>query len=150
MLGAVLAQREVRKTFSAINRQDVETLIAGWHEDGVFEFPGDTIMSGRFHGREAIRAWFERWFSNIPVIRFTLRHVSVENIFAFSGTNVLHVEWDVEETDREGHVYHMTGVTAFDIVGGKARMVKDYIFDQDVLASIWPRKSPVVGDRPAA
>ncbi len=149
MLGAVLAQREVRKAFDAMNRHDVEALVASYHEDGEFEFPGDTIMSGRFRGREAIRGWFERWFARMQ-IRFTLRQVSVENIFAFGGTNVLHVEWDVEETDREGHVYHMTGVTAFDIVGGKARRVKDYIFDQDVLASIWPRKSPVVGDRPAA
>ncbi len=150
MLGAMLAQREVRKAFDAISRHDVETLVASYHADGVFEFPGDTIISGRFQGRETIRSWWMRYFAKMRVIRITLRHVSVENIFAFGRTNVLHVEWDAEDTDQEGNVYRFAGVTALEIVGGKARRVKDYIFDQDVLASIWPRKSAVVGERPAA
>lgn len=140
MLGAVLAKREVRKGFDALNRHDLDSLTDMFHEDGVFEFPGNNIASGRYEGREAIRAWFERWYDRLPESRFTLRHVSVENIFALGASNVAHAEWDVEETDRDGTTHHMTGVTAFEVEGGKARFVKDYIFDQDVLAEIWPPK----------
>ncbi len=140
MLGAILAQRAVRNAFDAIGRHDVEALVAMFDEDGVFEFPGNTVVAGQFRGKEVIRAWFQRFFDRMPVIQFTLRHVSVANIFALGATNVLHVEWSVKETDREGHSYQLTGVTAFDVGGGKARKVRDYIFDQDVLASIWPSK----------
>ena len=138
MLGALLAKREVRKGFDALNRHDLDTLLAMFHHDGVFEFPSDTIVGGRYQGREAIRAWFERWYERLPESRFTLRHISVENIFALGATNVAHAEWEDEETDEEGRTYHMTGVTSFEVEGGKARLVKDYIFDQEVLAEIWP------------
>jgi ketosteroid isomerase-like protein len=138
MLGAVLAKGEVRKGFDALNRHDLDTLMDMFHDDGVFEFPSDTSMGGRFEGKEAIRAWFERWYEKLPTNRFTLRHVTVENIFALGATNVVHAEWEDEETDEEGNTYFMTGITAFEVEGGKARYVKDYIFDQDVLAEIWP------------
>jgi ketosteroid isomerase-like protein len=142
MPGAVLAKREVRKGFDAINRHDLDTVMGMFSEDGVFEFPGDTVLAGRHDNPEAIRAWFKRWFDGMPEIHFTLRHVSVENIFAMGATNVVHAEWDVDETDMEGNSYHVTGVAAFDIKGGKVRLVKDYIFDQDVLSRIWPHKEP--------
>jgi len=142
MLGAVLAKREVRKGFDAINRHDLDSLTAMFAEDGVFEFPGDTMLAGRHDNPEAIRAWFKRWFDRMPEIQFTLRHVSVENIFAMGATNVVHAEWDLDETDTDGNSYHVTGVTAFDIKGGKARLIKDYIFDQDVLSRIWPHQEP--------
>jgi ketosteroid isomerase-like protein len=141
MLGAILAKREVHKGFDALDRHDLETLMGMFHDDGVFEFPSDTIMGGRFEGKEAIRSWFERWYERIPKSQFTLRHISVENIFALGATNVAHAEWEVAETDHDGNTFHMTGVTAFEVVGGKARYVKDYIFDQDVLAQIWPSKA---------
>lgn len=147
MLGAVLAKREVRKGFDALSRHDLDTLMGMFHDDGVFEFPSDTIMGGRYEGKEAILAWFERWYERLPESQFTLRHVSVENIFSLGATNVAHAEWTDEETDQDGHTYHMTGVTSFEVEGGKARLVKDYIFDQDVLAEIWPPKgSATIGD----
>lgn len=145
MLGAILAKRKIAKAFDAIGRHDTDAVLRMFHGDGVFEFPGDTVLGGCFKGQEAIRVWFERWFDRMPGIRFTLRHISVENIFAVGATNVVHVEWDLDETDRAGHPYHLTGVTAFDVVGGKARWVKDYIFDQNLLASIWPHKHQTVG-----
>lgn len=140
MLGAVLAKREVRKGFDAINRHDLETLAGMFAEDGAYEFPGDTVRAGRHDSPEAIRAWFKRWFDAMPEIHFTLTHVSVKNIFAMGATNVVHAEWDLDQTDTEGNSYHLTGVTSFDIKGGKAQLVKDYIFDQDVISAIWPAR----------
>jgi ketosteroid isomerase-like protein len=142
MLGAILAKREVRKGFDAINRHDLDTLMGMFDEGGVFEFPGDTVLAGRHDSPETIRAWFKRWFDRMPEIHFTLRHVSVENIFAMGATNVVHAEWDLDETDTDGNSYHVTGVTSFDIKGGKATLIKEYIFDQDVLSRIWPHQEP--------
>lgn len=140
MLGAILARREVVKGFERIGRHDLDAVMHMFHDDGVFDFPGDTVMGGRFEGKDEIRAWFSRWFERMPEISFTLCHISVENIVAMGSSNVVHVEWAVDETDREGTSYHVTGVTAFEIEGGKARRVKDYIFDQDVLAEAWPSR----------
>lgn len=144
MLGAILAKRAVAKAFDAIDRHDTLAVVGMFREDGTFEFPGHSALSGCFKGQEAIQAWFERWFQRMPQIHFTLRHISVEDIFALSGTNTVHVEWDLDEADQAGRRYHITGVTAFDVVGGKARSVKDYIFDQDLVTSIWPRTTEAV------
>jgi hypothetical protein len=76
----------------------------------------------------------------MPVTRFTVRHISIENIFAITDSNVVHVEWDLEEADHDGNYYRLTGVTAFVIENGKARSAKDYIFDQPLLARILPPK----------
>ncbi len=139
MLGAVIARRQVRKGFDAIMGHDLDTLVGMFADDAVFEFPAGNSIEGRQEGSEAVRAWFGHWFDRMPEIRFTLRHVSVENIMAMGGTNVVHAEWDLDEKDTEGNTYHLTGVTSFDIRGGKAQVVKDYIFEQDRLAAIWPR-----------
>jgi ketosteroid isomerase-like protein len=139
MLGAILAKQEVRKGFDAINRHDLETLLGMFADDGAFEFPSGTVLGGRHEG-PAVRAWFERWFERMPKIHFTVNHVLVDNIFAMGPTNVVHAEWDLDETDQEGNTYHLTGVTAFQIEGGKAKLIKDYIFDQEIVSAIWPRK----------
>jgi ketosteroid isomerase-like protein len=144
MLGAILAKREARKAFDALIRHDLDALMGAFHEDGVFEFPGETVLGGSFHGKQEIRGWFEHWWERMPVTRFTLRHVSVENIFALGGTNTVSVEWDLDERDTEGHSYSLTGITRLEVVGGKARHVKDYIFDQHVLEGIWPKKTTTV------
>lgn len=137
MIGAILAKRAVAQGFEAIGRHDLDAVVGMFHDRGVFEFPTDTVLGGKQKGHDEIRAWFERWFERMPSIAFTLRHVSVENVFAMGGTNVVHAEWDLDETDAEGRSYHLTGVTALELEGGKARRVKDYIFDQDVIAAIW-------------
>ena len=152
MIGAILMQRAVRQGYSTVNRRDPDAVAELFHEDAVFEFPGETVKSGRFEGREAIREWFASWFETMPVTRFSLRHISVEHTFALTNSNVVHVEWDLEEADHDGNRYRLTGVTAFVIEGGRARSAKDYIFDQPLLARILPPKKAGmgsdVGDRP--
>jgi ketosteroid isomerase-like protein len=136
MIGALLMQRAVRSGCATVNRRDSDAVAGLLNEDAVFEFQGETIKSGRFEGREAIREWFANWFETMPVTRFTVRHLSVENIWAVSDSNVVHVEWDLEEGGCDGHRYQLTGVTAFVVEGGKARSAKDHIFDQPLMAKI--------------
>lgn len=119
MVGALLMKRAVAKGYAAVDRQDLDAIADQFHEDAVFEFPGQTMMSGRYEGRPAIRAWFERWFAAMPETRFALRHVSVVNPFAVTASNVVHAEWDLDEVDREGHRYHITGVTTWVVERGK-------------------------------
>ena len=137
MIGAILIKRAVREGYAAVSRQDLDAVAELFHEDAVFEFPGETIKSGRFEGREAIHAWFANWFERMPVTRFTIRHISVENIFALTDSNVVHVEWEVMEVDRDDHPYRLTGVGALVIEHGKVRSAKDYIFDQPLLERIF-------------
>lgn len=147
VIGAVLAKREVRKGFDAINRHDLDTLVGMFAIDGSFEFPAGTVLEGRHEGTEAVRDWFGYWFERMPEIHFTLNHVAVENIFAMGASNVVYVEWDLDEIDTDGNAHHLTGVTAFDIVHGKVKSGKDYIFEQEVLAGIYPREE-APGDYP--
>lgn len=138
VIGAVLAKREVRKGFEAINRHDLDALLGMFSVDSVWEFPAGTVLGGRHEGTDAVREWFGYWFERMPEIHFTLSHVAVENIFAMGSTNVVYVEWDLDETDTDGTPHHLTGITAFDIVHGKVKRGKDYIFEQEVLAAMYP------------
>ena len=76
-------------------------------------------MSGRHVGLAAIRAFYEQWFEFMSETRFTVQHTAVEDIFALTGTNNGYVEWEVDQTDREGKQYHATGITKFRVEGGK-------------------------------
>lgn len=66
MIGAWLAIRGVRRTYEHLNRRDLESFLAAWKPDAVFEFPGDISASGRFMGTAEIYTWFERFLSTFP------------------------------------------------------------------------------------
>ena len=146
MIGAIMLKRAANDGFAEVNRHDIEALLARYHEDAVFEYPGDTVISGRHVGLAEIRRFYEQWFELMPKVRFTVEHTAVEDIFAFTATNCGYVEWEVDTFDREGNEYHVTGVTRFSIEGGKIRHVKDFIFDQDVVAAAYPHKGADVAE----
>lgn len=138
MIGAVLAKRAGRQAFAALNRKDLDGIVGAFRDDGVFEFPGHSALAGRFAGKQAVREWFARWFAEMAEIHFTLKHVSVEHIFALGASNTVHVEWELDETNSAGQRFHVTGMTSLTARGGKAVLVHDYIPDQDVLEQAWP------------
>ncbi len=137
MIGAILAKKAARDAFAAIDRHDLDALMRAWGAEPVFEFPGGSVIAGRFEGRERIRAWFERWWSRFPTTTLTLGSISVERIGALGGTNTIHVEWRLDETDREGRSFRIRGVTSLRALGGKVVHARDYVFDQDVIAAAW-------------
>ena len=140
MIGAVLAKRAASQGYVTLTRQDLDAIAESFHEDAVWEYPGETVLGGRIVGRAAIREWFGTYFDLMPETRFTVRHAAVENIFALGLTNSTYVEYELDQVDRSGKRYHVTGVTAFHVAGGKIRHAKDYIFDQDVEATAYPPK----------
>ncbi len=137
MIGAILAKKAARDAFAAMNRHDLDAFMEAWGDDPVFEFPAGSVLGGRYRGKKNVRGWFERWWQRFPSTTFTLRSVSVDNIVAMTGTNTIHVEWDLSETDREGRNFHVSGVTALQARGGRVVHVRDYIFNPEVITEAW-------------
>ena len=140
MIGALLAKRFAVRGFRAISRKDLATVVSGFDEHAVLEFPGRTEMSGRFEGRRAIERYFRAWFARRERIVFHLKHVCVESPFAVGATNTVAVEWDVDETDLDGVTYRLSGVTVLEARRGKVVRARDYVFDHDALARAWPAR----------
>jgi len=137
MIGAIIAKSKVRSAFACLNRHDLIGFLSGWAEDATFIYPGNISVSGKIEGKKAIQAWFKKYLDQFPTLRFTLRSVSVQNIFAFGGTNVVAVEWDIKLTNREGKDFQNSGVTVINVNKGKVVLVRDYIFDTEGLKKAW-------------
>jgi ketosteroid isomerase-like protein len=149
MIGAILARRQARATFARLNAHDLEGFMRAIADDAVFDFPGQTDLSGHHVGKSAVRVYFHTMLDRFPQIRFTLRHVGVENILAVSGTNTLLVEWDLDYTNRAGRTFHNSGVTSAIAKGGKIVRLRDYLFDLVALAAANAPESDAPGSRPA-
>ena len=142
MIGAFLAKKAALDAFAAMNRHDLDRFMDAWGDDPELEFPGDSVLGGRYRGRGEIRDWFARWWDRFPQTEFTIRSISVEDILALGGTNTIHVEWDLRETDRAGRTFELSGVTALRARGGKVQSVRDYLLDPAVVAEAWVAPMP--------
>ncbi len=129
MIGAIIARRAVRNVFSALDQHNLAKFMSAWTDDGVFDYPGDISASGSFEGKSSVENWFRNFFDQFPQIHFDIQDICVRDIFAFSGTNVVSVHWNIELTNRDGREGLNSGVTVVHIVGGKVSRVKDFIFD---------------------
>ncbi len=137
MIGALIAQRAARAVFDAMNHRDLNRVMHGVADDAVLEIPGHSPASGRFEGRPQIEAWFRRWWDEASFLQFTVRHVAVTNVLAVGGTNVLLVEWDAVERNREGRSYRFNGISRLSVKAGKVVQVREYFFDPDLLTEFW-------------
>jgi ketosteroid isomerase-like protein len=115
MIGAAIAKRKVRSTFASLNKSDLHAFFANLRDDVVFVYPGSTSASGTMQGKKAVEKWFERFMEQFSKVDFTLKSVSVQNIFALGGTNVAAAEWDVALTNRVGQDFQNKGVTIIHI-----------------------------------
>jgi ketosteroid isomerase-like protein len=137
MIGAIIVKSKVRSAFAALNRRDLPAFLSGWAEDATFIYPGNLSASGKLEGKKAIEGWFRKYLEQFPTLKFTLKNVSVQNIFALGGTNVVAVEWDINLTNREGKDFQNSGVTIISVKKGRVILVCDYIFDTEVLKRAW-------------
>ena len=92
MIGAIIVKSKVRSAFASLNRRDLPAFLSDWAEDATFIYPGNISVSGKMEGKKTIEGWFRKYLEQFPTLKFTLRSVSVQNIFAFGGTNVVAVE----------------------------------------------------------
>jgi ketosteroid isomerase-like protein len=129
MIGALVAKKAIADAFKAMNRHDLPTFMSAWRDDGVFIYPGEIHASGTFKGKSAVEDWFRNFFDQFPKIQFDVQDICVRNIFAFTGTNVIAVHWNIQLTNREGRVGQNSGVSLISIKSGKVVHTKDFIFD---------------------
>ena len=129
MIGAIIAKKSIAACFEAMNRQDLDKFMSHWREDSVFIYPGEIPESGTYEGKDAIQGWFRNFFDKHQKIHFDLKNICVKNIFDLTGTNVIAVHWNIYLTNRDGREGQNSGVTVINIEGGKAFLVKDFIFD---------------------
>ena len=144
MLGAILLQQWTKANFSRlVARKDVDAIMRGWSDKGVFEMPGTSTMSGRFEGKTAIREWVTKWFDSTEAIDFSVKRVALTNTLALGfGTNDVMIEWEVEETSRSGVTIRARGITVWELHGGKLSAARDYFFDPSVLNLIHGPRPP--------
>jgi ketosteroid isomerase-like protein len=128
MIGALLARRRVPAWFDAMSRHDLDALLKDYADDATLVYPGDVNgVSGTFTGKATLRAWYQRYFDQFPVIRNTLKNIAVSNIFDFMGNNVIAVQWETEVVNRDGLQVKNSGVSIVTARRGKAIHIRVYM-----------------------
>ena len=129
MIGALIAKRTTAAAFDALNRHDLAKFMKIWRDDGAFIYPGDIPESGTYQGKAAVEGWFRRFLEQYPTIRFELQDLCVRNLFDVIGNQVTAAHWKLHLVNRDGREGENSGVTFITSKGGKAILVKDFIFD---------------------
>ncbi len=137
MIGAIIAKKKMRSAFANLNRRDLPAFLANVAEDSTYVVPGNISVSGTIKGKKNIEEWWKKFMEQFPKANFTLKNVFVQNIFAFSGTNVAAAEWDVVLTNREGADFQENGITVVNIKKGKIVLASVYKLDTEVMRKAW-------------
>lgn len=129
MIGVLLIKMKVPEAFNSLNRHDLEGFLKNYHEEAVFEYPGNITPSGVYKGKIEIRKWFNKLFEQFPLINFKVKEISIANPFDLIGNNVIQVLWEIDLENRQGQSFHNSGVTVIKSRLGKSIYTKDFIFD---------------------
>jgi ketosteroid isomerase-like protein len=116
---AGMTRAAVERFNDAVNRQDLEAVAGMLHEDTVFENTNPPPDGSRIEGREAVRAFWARWFANNPGATFEAEEVIV------SGDRCT-VRW-VYRKLRDGRPWHLRGVDVFTVRDGKILAKLSYV-----------------------
>ena len=133
----------VQRTYDAINRQDVHGIMKAWADDAVFELTGRSRISGRYEGKAAIEGFFRHLFARMERIHITVQHVGFANPLGFSYRNTMYVEFEADETTREGQSVHAEVIGVFRIRRGKTVLLRELWLDQSLLEQVWGVAVPV-------
>ena len=131
MIGALIAKSKVTSSYDLLNGRDIKKFLANWHDEATFVYPGNISASGEFKGKKAIEEWFQKLLDQFPTFQNTPKNVCIKNIFDFVGTNVVTVEWDEANINRDGENVFLSGVTVITLTFGKATHAQDYLFNTD-------------------
>ena len=110
----------VRRFNEAFDRHDVDGVMAAMTDDCVFENTCPAPDGERYEGREAVRAFWERFFSSSADSRFT-----AEETFA-AGDRCI-VRWRYDWTGDDGVPGHVRGVDIFRVRDGKVAEKLAYV-----------------------
>ena len=141
MLSALLTKKIVLESFYHLNRGDVRLFLSRWDDEATLYYPGNMKSSGDFKGKKTIEQWFRTFFEVFPKRKFSVKSVGIENVFDFSGTNVITIVWEVVMFNHKGEEFSNSGVTVVHSVNGKAKSVRDFYYDVDALREAWEGES---------
>lgn len=131
MIGVFLAKKAILNLFEGLSQHDLSKVMSVTQDDVVYVYPGEIPnVSGTFKGRDAVEGWLRNLFDQFPRIQFDIQNICFQNIFDFTGTNVIAVHWNLQVTNRDGRVGNDSGVSVINIKRGKAFLVTEFIFDQ--------------------
>jgi len=137
MIGAFLTRMMVRRGCQYLNTREIDKFLNQWHEDAVFVYPGSTRASGKHHGKNNIRDWWQSFYEQFPSSHFTIKRLYIKNIMSLSASNQVALEWAVDVTNKYGDTYFNHGVSLIDIRVGRISRFEDFIFDLETLKKAW-------------
>ena len=103
----------------AIHRHDLAAVAALLTDDTVFENTSPAPDGTRIDGRQAVAAFWERWFAANPGATFDTEEVVV------AGDRCT-VRWVYRKT-RNGQPWHLRGVDVFTVRDGKVASKLSYV-----------------------
>jgi len=102
------------------NKHDVEAIMAMMTDDVVFENTSPRPNGERYEGRQAVRGFWEQFFSGSPSARFEAEDIS-------AGGDRCTVRWVYRWVDSEGKPGHVRGVDVFRVRDGKVAEKLSYV-----------------------
>src|SRR3954452_22245879 len=72
-----LVRMNLRRTLAALSSGDVEAVAAKFGSSSVFQFHGDHALGGELHGRDKVRAMFERTVRIFPGVQVIPLRIAV-------------------------------------------------------------------------
>lgn len=140
MIGALIMRWKVPRVFAAMRRMDVQAVCRDMSDDVVFEFPGQSTMSGRYEGSKAFEGFWRRVFDRYQKFDIRPRRIALVHPYALGASNIALAEWVMDGVTRDGLTVHLEGVAVIEVRRGKMAHARDYIFDPSLLEPIWGRR----------
>lgn len=108
----------IERLQQAINRHDLESLVACFEEQYSSEFPAHPERA--FRGSGQVRRNWQQIFANVPDLRAELLGCAV-------GGGAVWAEWEWTGHHLDGSPYHMRGVTVQGVQGGRMAWARLYM-----------------------
>lgn len=109
----------VDKFNDAFNRHDVDGVMKLMTEDCIFENTNPPPDGARLEGASAVRAYWQKFFTNNPDAKFETEEMIV------SGDRCV-VRWIYRKT-KDGKPWHLRGVDVFKVRDGKVAEKLSYV-----------------------
>jgi len=131
MIGAMIVKRMVRSAYEMMNRGDVDSVMAGWADDAVYDSASEIGIGVTIKGKMAIAEWHKRYVEEFPERKFTVKSICLREtlplVWAFIGTSVIMVDWSIAETNKEGKEFRYNGASVLHMRKGKCIYASDCI-----------------------
>lgn len=118
-VGESRTMKAVERFNDAVNRQSLDEVMAAMTDDCVFENTNPPPDGTRYEGSDAVRAFWEKFFSSNPQARFEAEEMIV------SGDRCV-VRW-VYRKSKDGKPWHLRGVDILRVRDGKVAEKLAYV-----------------------